>query len=435
MNDKRILRNIGVSMVMKPISMLLGLVYTPLALSFLGDEKYGVWAIILNIVSWINYFDIGIGNGLRNKLTEAITLNDEEAAKKYVSTAYVGTTIISMFFCIIITLVWRGLDLCSFFNLTLADENTDDIIFFSIMFVCINFVLSLSKTSAYAIQQPGLISVVGVLGQALQVGLIIAISTFMKRSLMSVSLVYGTVGLFDSILLFCIVTRKRPYLRPSISSAKKEYFRPLLTLGAGFFALQISSLVLNTTDNLLVSNLYGSADVTPYNTVFKAFNMIVQIHAIIILPMWSAYNEAATRRDISWIKNTMRRINRISFCFTGVASIGIVLFRPVSRIWLGRDLNYGKGLILLVALYTIAQLFGNNYSSFLCGVGHIKASIIISVIGALLNIPLSVIFARHLSMRLNGIILGSLVVMLISTIVLPIVAHRWINAKTKEWCE
>ena len=63
MNDKRIIKNIGVLTLMKGIGMLLGFVYTPLVLAFLGEARYGVWAVILNIVSWINYFDVGIGSG------------------------------------------------------------------------------------------------------------------------------------------------------------------------------------------------------------------------------------------------------------------------------------------------------------------------------------------------------------------------------------
>lgn len=58
MNNGGILENIGVSMVMKPMSMLLSLIYMPLALAFLGEAKYEIWVIILNIVLWLSYFDI-----------------------------------------------------------------------------------------------------------------------------------------------------------------------------------------------------------------------------------------------------------------------------------------------------------------------------------------------------------------------------------------
>jgi Membrane protein involved in the export of O-antigen and teichoic acid len=433
MNNKRIVKNAGVSMIMKPISMLLSFVYTPLALSFLGEEKYGVWVTILNVISWINYFDIGIGNGLRNKLTEAITLDDQSQAKRYVSSAYIGTTIVSLVFCIFVTLVWNALGLTDFFNLSVPDESANLIVSISILFVCINFVLSLSKTSAYAIQQPGIISAVSVVGQVLQIVIVLGVSRLFKQSLLAIALMYGIVSLFDSIIIYLLVTRQRNYLVPKVSLASKRDFKPLLTLGAGFFVLQICSLVLNTTDNLLISNLYGSAEVTPYSMVYKVFYMVVQIHAIIIMPMWSAYTEAATRRDMTWIRNTIKRINLITALLSVGVIIGIFLFEPLAAIWLQKRLAYGKPLIIAVAVYMVAQMIGNNYSSFLCGVGHIKISTIISGIGAVMNIPLSIYFAQGCKMRLTGIILGSLVVMMVSVIVLPIVSYRWLRIKGMEW--
>lgn len=420
-------------MIMKPISMMLSLVYTPLALAFLGDVKYGIWVIVLNIVSWINYFDIGIGNGLRNKLAEAIALNDQSSAKTYVSTAYLGTTVISIIFCTIVTLAWNVFGLSDFFNLNVPDENTNLVIFISVFFVCVNFILTLSKTSAYAIQQPGIISVVGVVGQALQIGIILITSRAFDQSLILIALMYGLVSLFDSSIIYFIVTHKNKYLRPAISAVDMKYMKPLLTLGIGFFALQICSLVLNTTDNLLIANLFGSAEVTPYSIIYKVFYMLVQVHGIIIMPMWSAYTEAAAKKDMNWISSTMRKIDLITGILSVCAIIGIFIFRSVAKVWLGRELDYSSDLIITVAVYMIAQMFGNNYSSFLCGVGHIKTSVIISAIGAIMNIPLSVMFARNMKMKQTGIILGSLCVVIVSVIVLPIVATRWKKEKAVEW--
>lgn len=433
MNNKRIIKNIGISMTMKPISIILSLIYTPLALSFLGDMKYGIWAIVLNIVSWINYFDIGIGNGLRNKLAEAIATGDQKSAKTYVSTAYIGTTIISFLFCVIVVLTWKLFHLNDFFNLNVPDENTDLVIFISIFFVCVNFVLSLSKTAAYAKQQPGIISIVGVMNQMLQIGTILVIFKIFNQSLISIALMYGLVSLFDSCIIYFIVTHKNNYLKPAISAIDMKYIRPLLTLGVGFFTLQICSLVLNTTDNLLIANLFGSAEVTPYSIVYKVFYILVQIHGIVIMPMWSAYTEAATKKDIKWISSTMKKINLITVLLSVFAIIGIFTFRPIAKAWLGRELEYSTSLIIMVAIYMIAQMFGNNYSSFLCGVGHIKASVIIAALGATMNIPLSVLFAQNMNMRLTGIILGSLCVMMISVIALPVVAARWKKEKAVEW--
>ena len=94
-----------INFVLKPLNVLLGIVYTPLLLSYLGAEKYGLWATILSIINWINYCDVGIGHGLRNLVTKELVCNDEEGVRKSVATAYVILSIISMivlFVCIII---------------------------------------------------------------------------------------------------------------------------------------------------------------------------------------------------------------------------------------------------------------------------------------------------------------------------------------------
>lgn len=431
MDNKGIIKNIGVSMVMKPISLVLSLVYTAMALSFLGEEKYGIWVIILNIVSWINYFDIGIGNGLRNKLAEAYAKEDYKSAQAYVSTACMGTSVISLCFCIIITLIWKLFGLSSFFNLDTSGENANIVIFISVFFVCVNFVLALSKTSAYAIQQPGLTSVTAVIGQLLQIIVLFTLSLFLQQNLMAVAVMYGVASLFDNVILYFLITHNHKYLRPKLSLIDIRYMKPLLAMGIGFFVMQICSLVLNTTDNLLISNLYGSADVTPYDMVYKCFSMFVQVHAIIIMPMWSAYTVASTNNDLAWIKKTMCKVNLITLVLSAGVIVAIFLFEPFAAIWLGRRLVYGKSLIFIVAIYMIAQMFANNYSAFLCGVGHIRVSTIISMIGAVINIPLSVFFAQYMHMRLAGIILGSFCVMFISFLVLPAVAHRWMSERNR----
>lgn len=95
LSEKNINKNIVLGVAYKPISMFLSYIYVPVALSFLGEEKYGVWATILSVLSWISLFDVGIGNGLRNKLAECFTNNDDEhSVKKYVSSAYIMLAII-----------------------------------------------------------------------------------------------------------------------------------------------------------------------------------------------------------------------------------------------------------------------------------------------------------------------------------------------------
>lgn len=414
---------------MKPVSMLLALAYMPVALSFLGTERYGVWTIVLDVLAWIAYFDIGIGNGLRNKLAEAYSLREDEQCKNYVSTAYVVAAAISLLFCIIFLLIWNCFDFTSKFNLDVGGYETDIAVAISVVFVAVNFVLGLIGTILFAIQQNGYLSVINVIQQGLQLLVIWLLSVFSEANLIYIAVSYGIVNSMVYVAGTMILFKKNKILLPDIRCVKKQYVRPLLSLGIGFFIMQISSMVLNTTDNLLISRLFDKSDVTNYSILYKCFYVFVQIHAIIIMPMWSAYTAASAKKNTEWIKQTMKKINNITIVLSVMVLFAVFLFKPFVHILFRNELTYKNELIVFVAVYMIAQMFANNYSSFLCGVGEIRVSVLLAFIGAIVNIPLSVLLAERFGWELCGIIGGSLFVMLLNCIVLPIVTGNWFRKR------
>ncbi|MBQ8246440.1 MAG: oligosaccharide flippase family protein [Lachnospiraceae bacterium] len=429
MDDKVIKKNIKLSFLMKPVSMLLALAYMPVALSFLGTERYGVWTIVLDVLAWIAYFDIGIGNGLRNKLAEAYSLREDEQCKNYVSTAYVVATAISLLFCVIFLLIWNCFDFTSKFNLNVGGYETDIAVAVSVVFVAVNFVLGLIGTILFAIQQNGYLSVINVIQQGLQLLVIWLLSVFSEANLIYIAVSYGIVNSMVYVAGTMIVFKKNKILLPDIRCVKKQYVRPLLSLGIGFFIMQISSMVLNTTDNLLISRLFDKSDVTNYSILYKCFYVFVQIHAIIIMPMWSAYTAASAKKNTEWIKQTMKKINNITIVLSVMVLFAVFLFKPFVHILFRNELTYKNELIVFVAVYMIAQMFANNYSSFLCGVGEIRVSVLLAFIGAIVNIPLSVLLSERFGWELCGIIGGSLFVMLLNCIVLPIVTGNWFRKR------
>ena len=65
-------KNIILSFLIKGLSIAIGLVFVPLTINYIDAERYGIWLTLSSIIIWFNFFDLGLGNGLRNKLVEAI---------------------------------------------------------------------------------------------------------------------------------------------------------------------------------------------------------------------------------------------------------------------------------------------------------------------------------------------------------------------------
>ena len=70
-NDTRlalVLKNIISSFAIKGWSAIVALLMVPLTLKCLGAYQNGVWLTISSLLMWIDQMDIGLGNGLRNRL-------------------------------------------------------------------------------------------------------------------------------------------------------------------------------------------------------------------------------------------------------------------------------------------------------------------------------------------------------------------------------
>ena len=86
----------------------------PLVLGFLNQEKYGIWITLTTVVNWIRLLDVGMGNGMRNKLAEAIALKQFHQGRIYVSTTYgvlgsIFLLVLFVFYFVNPYLNWQGI--------------------------------------------------------------------------------------------------------------------------------------------------------------------------------------------------------------------------------------------------------------------------------------------------------------------------------------
>ena len=81
-------KNIIGSVAIKGCSILIQLLLVPMTLGYLTSELYGIWLTVSSIILWLNFFDVGFTLGLKNKLSEALALNDSRRCKALVSTTY-----------------------------------------------------------------------------------------------------------------------------------------------------------------------------------------------------------------------------------------------------------------------------------------------------------------------------------------------------------
>ena len=78
--------NIFLSLAMKGATILSSLLIVPLTINYVNPNQYGIWLTLSSIIGWVAFFDLGLGNGFRNKFAEAKAQNNRLLARELLST-------------------------------------------------------------------------------------------------------------------------------------------------------------------------------------------------------------------------------------------------------------------------------------------------------------------------------------------------------------
>ena len=261
-SKEKLTLNMLISTICKPISMVISYIYVPIVLNYLGAEKYGIWSTILTILSWISYFDIGIGNGLRNRLTESLSKKDGQS-RKLVSSAYAFITFIMIMVAIVLSMMASYVNWNKILGVNYIDEKLSKIVIISILFVAINFILSICKNVLYALQRAANVSVMELMVQILNMGGVLIAMQLYEGNLFIIALVYGFSMVVVNLTTSIIIYGKNREVSPTLKDIDFKIGKGIANLGIQFFLIQICALILFTTDNLIISYLYGATDVTP----------------------------------------------------------------------------------------------------------------------------------------------------------------------------
>lgn len=429
LKDDSLKKSMLLSMLCKPLGMIISFLYTPMLLSYLGDESYGIWSTILSIINWINYFDVGIGQGLRNTLTRSIAVGDKTKSQQSVSTGYAALSVISCATLLIGLVLIGVLDISAIFNTQLSVK---PVLLVSFICICINFILSLSKTLLYATHQAEKVGFMTVLMQFFNLLGIVLLSIFGKGNLLAVAIVVGLSGILVNLIFTGQVWHKFNFLIPSVKQYHSSELKEICNVGLKFFFIQIAALVLYSTDNMIITRLFGPAQVTPYHTSYVLFGIVNGLFGALISPLWSKYTVAMTQKNYKWIKNTVHILDKMLPLIGVILLIGAIIFKPISRIWLHKTLNYDTGLIYCMALYYLLTIWGSIYSNVLNGMSKVNMQLMLGVASAVINIPLSIFLGRNCGMGTTGVCLATVICMIISNIPVTISTHRLLNRMIAE---
>ncbi len=390
-------RNILGSGLLRVVNIAISLIVVPLTLNYLTVIGYGIWLTVSSIIGWLSYFDLGFAHGFRNKFAESLASGDKILARKYVTTTYISLLVLFSCILVICLIANSFVNWSSLLNIDVSYSFELKKVF-SILVVtfCVNIVSNVFIMMLNADQKTALASLVQTSGQFIAlIGIIILISVS-SGSLTLLALVYSGLPVLVTIIYSIVFFKSSRYkdFSPSFKFFDRKLISNILGLGVNFFIIMISMLLIFQITNVLISRILGPTAVSEYNVAYKYFNVLHMFSIIILTPCWSAFTEAYIKKDYIWMKNMKRRLEQIWFCIIPVVCLMYFLAPIIFKVWIGDNIHVHNDVIIVLGIYTIAQILAGTYMYIINGIGKVRLQMIVYLLFAIISIPLMIVLGK-----------------------------------------
>lgn len=416
----------------KGISVLVSLLIVPITINYVNPTRYGIWLTLSSIIGWIGFFDLGLGNGMRNKFAEAKARGELELARQYVSTTYFIVGLIIIILLVFVEVVNHFISWPALLNVDpLYDDELRNVFSILTAFFCLDMVVRLFVSLLTADQKPGLASWVGVIGQIISLGVIYILTKVSHGSLINLALYYSGIPalvlLVSSIYAFNYTSYKQ--FSPSFKTMKFSLVKDVLGLGSQFFFIGLCLLVIFQLINIIISREMGPGSVTEYNIAYKYFNIAHSILNILLIPFWSAFTEAYQNKDVRWMRKVTVTLERIWLGETVAIIFMIIIADWFYNIWIGSEVSISSSVTIAMAIYIGINGISAIYMCLINGIGTIRVQLVTYIIFALTAWPLMNFTCRYYGIA--GVLMVPTLVFLVQAVLGKIQLKMLLNGRAK----
>lgn len=414
------MNNVLGSGVYKGINIVFSLLIVRFSIQLVGEENYGIWLALLSFFTWFSAFEVGVSNSLRNSITLFFSEHKFERIRQLIHKGY--KTLFIIYF-VLITILLTFSTQSDFSQLILPEVG--EFQSFNLTFqLCLlvyfaHFIFFFLHNTLLATHHTKYIYLVTAIQNGLLLlGLVFCSYWDYTPTLMLFCIWFSAlplfVWMFSSVYFYNTVYRK---FNPSLSGIFNKNTKAFQGMNGNFFIIQICTLILFSTDNVIIVNYIGSYEVTVYNVTFKYFNLLIILFNLVLLPYWASFTDAYGKGDKQWILKHIKKLMGFSLAIALLGVLMLLLSPWALKLWIGKDLVVSFALLLFMLLSVLLTAWNSIYAYFLNSVSRTQLQTRLLLFAALINIPLSIYLVQIF--HVAGVIIATCISLLPQAIFLP----------------
>lgn len=435
--NKTVIINMVGAFAVKGLSLCLAMFTMPAYIRYFQSHTVlGVWYTIASILNWVLFFDLGLGNGLRNTLPKAIAVGDKASIKQQISTTYFTmggfvVILICLAGIVIPRLSWNEI-------LNVSTDVVDNatlsmvvmIVFIGIM---LQFVVKLVNYVLYALQKSAVVNFLIFCSSVLTlIALYILPSSTLESNLYRMAFVNVVAASLPSLVAsFYVYGKLLKGCAPSLKFFRKDMIHSVLKVGISLLWLQLAFMIISSTNEFLISFFTKPEYTVDYQAYYKVFKTGAMVFSLALTPIWSAVTKAQAQKNYKWIKKIYKIFLFASLgCFVMEFMI-LPILQPFMDIWLG------KGVIEVNTMYGVAFVFSSSLfvlhnvnTSIGNGISYFKIQLVWMTFAAIVCVPLTYIMVQ-ITGGWIGVVVANCISLLPYEVLAPVYTFKQLDIEEK----
>ncbi|CAN5682587.1 oligosaccharide flippase family protein [soil metagenome] len=396
---------------------------TPYILGHVGPSGYGLWILVGSVVAYGDLLDLGIGSAVIKYVAEFRARGDPNSAKGLLATAlwlYLALGLLMVLASIVLALVITDL-----IGIEPDQAPTARVL---VILMGVNVGVTIAAAPAMS-----------VLGGLQRFDLHNAVKTggaivWALGTVVVLDAGWGIVGmvaltipvtLLSRVVSLRLIRRVAPDLPFGYSGASTAVARKILGFSVAVFATQLSRLLQNRSDEIIVGIYLTVAAVTPYALARRLSEVTHLLTAEVVRGALPAASELDAGSDTRRLQLLYVVGTRVTIAISlPLAAIVIMLGREILQAWVGPGYESAVPLIVILTIAAVLMTSQWPLGSILQGINRFRVMAAVSVTSGFANLILSIALVQQ--MGTIGVALGTLIPTVAVVILFCIPYGMWV---------
>lgn len=397
---------------------IVGLFLVPFLLVNFGKDGYGILGLLGVLLGLTTIADIGLRNALGRELSEKHSNKDRRGYSELISTAMLLYISISIVLSIIVYYLspWFIKQVSiplQYSNISLRLLRVYGPISIVLSFITPVFTAALSSHHRFDI-----VNNINIISGIILGILLYIVVKYIYAGLWSWVVLQIFIQIIIILLQYYYYKRVCKQYNIGYKYINFKMLKPLFALGRKLYVIQLSSIISQKSDPIVLSHFLGPSSVALYTPGDK----ITKMARPMVLTLVSQLFPLTTQRYINEEIDGMKKLLVLGTKYTILLGLPVSLFTfiyaiPFCRLWLQDSIGSDYKIVAYVMMgWSFADFLtycGGSQWPVLLGMKKLKFLTNMNIAFAILNIIISIIFVKYTTIGVPGVILATVIIELI----------------------